>query len=434
MADLNQVKMVQKCQTKTKHIGTTDLKQTRIDNPKMAKPCEFCSKEYTQIKKHVKRCIKNPSFRPFTCENCKQKFSRKDALMVHVRKKSCQKESRRNCLISDCKFTYMFKTSLINHLKDIHNLEIEPEETFVFKTWAEFMKWKDDIEEQTMSYYSLRSGEKNGRLYYYCQHDGPTKSHVKCQPAIKRKPNLKGRIKRGIVCTSMLKVCKANSGSVQVTYLPTHSHPIEKSDLLHQPLNRETNNFINHHLCLGESPKNILNMLKEKNNAENKSTEDSSNCSRKDVIPLRSIRERKKNLLRVASIVSSVKPSRVDRSKHYKDKILSMNTELMDRIQNDKVPKFLLPHIHKVLSELLTECCTVEDMKLEPNSKTMMPPEKKTYKLSQFPPKSRKENEESNHPTCEDIPMGDDELDRYIIEQDCIVTVYENGSSCLAVV
>lgn len=354
--------------------------------------------------------------------------------MVHVRKKSCQKESRRNCLISDCKFTYMFKTSLINHLKDVHNLEIEPEETFVFKTWAEFMKWKDDIEEQTMSYYSLRSGEKNGRLYYYCQHDGPTKSHVKCQPAIKRKPNLKGRIKRGIVCTSMLKVCKANSGSVQVTFLPTHSHPIEKSDLLHQPLNRETNNFINHHLCLGESPKNILNMLKEKSNAENKSTEDSSNCSRKDVIPLRSIRERKKNLLRVASIVSSVKPSRVDRSKHYKDKILSMNTELMDRIQNDKVPKFLLPHIHKVLSELLTECCTVEDMKLEPNSKTMMPPEKKTYKLSQFPPKSRKENEESNHPTCEDIPMGDDELDRYIIEQDCIVTVYENGSSCLTVV
>lgn len=90
------------------------------------------------------------------------------------------------------------------------------------------MSWKHEIEKTSMSYYSLQTSEKMGIYsYYYCQHDGSSKSHLKGKAGQKKREcAFKGRIKTGMVCTSMMQVKKVD-GQVHVTFHPNHSHAID---------------------------------------------------------------------------------------------------------------------------------------------------------------------------------------------------------------
>lgn len=294
----------------------------------------------------------------------------------------------------------MTKTSLIQHLKDVHTMKIEPQEDLIFETWEDFVQWKQQKEEQTMTYYSQQCGENKGHIYYYCQRDGSSKSHVKSNPDVtraRRNPFLKGRVKTGTVCISMMKVYKNIGGSVNVSYFSSHSHSIDKNDLKHQPISADTNNFINHQLCLGVSPKEIESRLKENKFCRSNATVD---CSRNDFINLKALRERKRRLCitilsppddtpdieynPVLTFQTDIDPSDSsmppisdllsipssietydEKSENCNTDILQMNTKLMDYIKNDKIPQVLLPLVKEVLSKLIAEC----EYFHEPNSR-----------------------------------------------------------------
>lgn len=237
----------------------------------------------------------------------------------HV-EKYCQNELKKSnqCFLVDCQFKYLFKSSLIDHLTDVHEMDIRPAEEFLFKTWLEFLTWKEGEEDATMSIYSLQTGEKKGHLYYYCQHDGPSKKHYKPNseaPVSKRKPRVKGRVKTDDVCISMMKVHKAEDGSVRVKYFPTHSHSIEKNSHSHRrrkPVKSQLN-LCKDNIC---QPKRYKDNICQHNHSKDN----------------------------------------ICQPKLYKDNILSLNSELTELLQNDKVPHQLLSHVEEVLSKLLAEC------------------------------------------------------------------------------
>lgn len=221
---------------------------------------------------------------------------RKYSYESHI--KNCQSESKKSnqCFLVDCNFKYLLKSSLTRHLKEVHEMVIKPGECYTFKTWADFIIWKEEEECSTTSFYSQQSGQKKGYLYFYCQHDGSSKRHSKLPEGsvCKRKPRLKERVKTDDVCISMMKVHKAEDGSVQVIYFPTHSHSVEKNER-HAPRKRTKKQQME--LC--------------------------------------------------------------------KSKILSMNSKVMDLVQNDKVPHQFLSRVEEVLSKLLSECRSEVDSQLK---------------------------------------------------------------------
>lgn len=332
-----------------------------------------------------------------------------------------------------CETTYVYKETLIDHLKKIHGKDFEEEEQLVFARHEDFMKWKDEIEKNTMSYYSMQSGEKKNRYsYYICQHDGSAKCHSKPKTtSSKKQPNFKGRMKTGNMCLSMLKVRKEIDNSVHVKYFPSHCHPLDKSDLKHQPISKDTNNYINSLICLGVSPKKIIHDMKEdKISRVNRSEE--MQYLRDDFLSLKSLSERKRKFITTSKILaadnsnstmplvkklkkesfspilqpvhkihtlylkkcepvktvqpsspetssssphhfsqpsspetlqfySSSKPSQLSnnsstmKNQKTKNTMLELSKQLVEQIENNRVPQNLAPHITGVLSQLLAE-------------------------------------------------------------------------------
>jgi hypothetical protein len=228
-------------------------------------------------------------------------FARTDVYKAHIIKcqvaKSPVKEKRRRikCGFKNCSETFRYKLDLIKHLKATHDRAIEPPQVLTFPCYKEFKRWKNIVEDSSWSYFSKQFGVKNGRQYFYCQHDGRLHSHrSKHEPARKtdRKP-CKGTIKRNFVCTAMMTVRTLKDGTVNVHYYPTHLHVCRPQDLKFQPLTEQTYDFIDQQLAWSVPPRQIALNLRDdtyKRNNRNKTF----HLKRNNLVKVRTIRERKR--------------------------------------------------------------------------------------------------------------------------------------------
>ncbi|KAL1457153.1 hypothetical protein WDU94_001814 [Cyamophila willieti] len=171
-----------------------------------------------------RRCTKDPAFQHVTCGECNKQFTRKSSLEEHIVKQHQASDSKsKTCMMPECQFKYLYKTLLIDHMKDVHKVPIQSKEDHVFSSWDEFNKWKEDFEGKTSSYYSKQYGDKKNKYsYYYCQQDGQAQQSTSTKIKSKKQPNIKGKIKTGNVCLSMMKV-KKEGNSVHVQLYPSHS-------------------------------------------------------------------------------------------------------------------------------------------------------------------------------------------------------------------
>ncbi|XP_018896732.2 uncharacterized protein [Bemisia tabaci] len=239
--------------------------------------CKFCRSNFSLKRsrnRHEGYCSANADRRPptFSCAHCNSSFNLKQNLTTHL--KTCspgtsESQHRRNktpCLVKGCLLKFFFKTQLINHMSSVHKDEItiRPKVTKTFASIDEFKAWKEKEEESTFSYFSARTGQASKLVkHYYCQHDGPQKSHKKLSPVSSKCRN-KGRVKVGHYCIAKIKVTVSQNKSVIVDYYPTHSHVCKPKDTLHHPLPAAMSTYINERLAENIPPTVVHQITKER--------------------------------------------------------------------------------------------------------------------------------------------------------------------------
>ncbi|KAK3925935.1 Sentrin-specific protease 1 [Frankliniella fusca] len=185
----------------------------------------------------------------------------------HVHNK-CSKESPKTkkknptpCLIKGCEATFFLKTQLIDHLSLAHpdEAKIKPKKSFTFKSFEEFLTWKEKEEETTFSFFTAKKGQahKNTK-HYYCQHDGAGSTQRKTS-----RVNFKGRVKVGHFCMAKMKATVGSQKEIHVQYYPTHSHVCKKEDMLHHALPATMSKFIDEKLAENIPPTVVHELVKE---------------------------------------------------------------------------------------------------------------------------------------------------------------------------
>ncbi|KAK3932571.1 Death-inducer obliterator 1 [Frankliniella fusca] len=233
----------------------------------------------------------------FSCAQCYSTFSRRDNLERHKKKcdGSVNTKKKSKCLFADCDQRFFKRGPLIQHLQHQHDQKIVPSKTFHFKSDKDFNLWKDGEEVKSFSYFSQNSGAKGNKVYLYCQHDGSAKAHRR-QSEPDRKTSRKcriGQIKAGNICIARMIVTKLDSGSLEVKYFATHSHPLSRHDFAHHPPTTEKNEEINSKIALGVPAVKIWESLQSTDySRENRTNEKSNSGQRTVVITLSSIKQR----------------------------------------------------------------------------------------------------------------------------------------------
>lgn len=230
----------------------------------------------------------------YQCDSCGIKVSSKNALVRHRKnihpdgsstsicpfcgnsyrvsalanhEKTCSTRTprrRQDCMKEGCSSSFYKKEHLIQHVKEVHKMKIEPMRTLHFASEEDFKQWKEEEEDRTYSYFSKHAGTKKSMKTFYCQHEGSERSHKSSNDSKQQaKRNKKGRIKKGLTCTSYLRASITDSGVVAY-YYPTHSHPISPDDVKHQPLSKEIIQFIKEQIVLNVPCRQIQTMVKKR--------------------------------------------------------------------------------------------------------------------------------------------------------------------------
>ncbi|XP_034241085.1 uncharacterized protein LOC117645185 [Thrips palmi] len=244
-----------------------------------------------------KRSRTTASPHKFLCHMCSKPFKRSDHLKAHLKKCSSPSKKehrpRSKCHYPDCGKTFFHKTSLLEHLRDVHpNKDHQDPISKSFSSLDDFVTWKEKEEEKTYSYFSMHTGEsrKGGHVYFYCQHDGLAK------PDLKKTSGKRGcgKVKKGNLCIAFMKVHKTEN-DIKVEYYPCHSHPLDPQDFQHQPLSRSAYQLIDQQLAWEVSPSKIQDLLR--NGAFSRENREDSGVEKKNnYVSIKLIRERKRKV------------------------------------------------------------------------------------------------------------------------------------------
>lgn len=243
----------------------------------------------------------------FSCKECNANFSRKDNLkrhMIRTHKREHFDEEDVNkknaCIHPGCSKVFYHKTKLIQHIEEEHSVSLQTE-NIVFKTMQDFLKWKEQEEQNNYVFFSKCSGttesKKASYSYYACQRDGTSQSHRKTTepPRKTRRRNRKGLVRMGTLCPARLQVRTLHTGGVIVKYIKTHSHPIKFEDTQHQPTPMHIKEEIKNKIIEGATVKEIHQSLLEGTEEEKNST-DCWPQKKKHLVGERFIREMRRQL------------------------------------------------------------------------------------------------------------------------------------------
>ena len=253
-------------------------------------------------------CSKEPQITKaivYICKKCDTKFSRKDNLKRHMRRKHNEEKyededvnKKSVCVYPGCTRSFYHKTKLIDHIEHDHFISCQTE-NIVFKSMKDFEKRKGQEEASNYIYFSKCSGTAEGKnasySYYACQRDGESRKHINSSESSRERTlkNRKGFVKIGTLCPARLQVKSLFSGGVIVKYIKTHSHAIRFEDTQYHPTPKEIKLDIMDKIVKGMPVKDIQQSLMK----EEDENDDSIWPKRmKHFMSERSIREMKRKL------------------------------------------------------------------------------------------------------------------------------------------
>ncbi|XP_064632844.1 uncharacterized protein LOC135491114 [Lineus longissimus] len=177
--------------------------------------------------------------------------------------------TKTECIHPSCKEMFYHKTKMLQHLEEEHGVRCE-KSAHNFKTFCEFLEWKEKEEITNFVYFSKQKGVSVGKnteyFYYICQMDGSEKPHRgKDEPGHKTdRRNKKGQVKDSTTCPARMIVHKSlGTGEVDVSYIRTHSHVPPFHDTQHHPIPKSIQDQIKGKLALNIPVTQIIRDLRE---------------------------------------------------------------------------------------------------------------------------------------------------------------------------
>ncbi|XP_027238369.2 uncharacterized protein [Penaeus vannamei] len=219
-----------------------------------------CTREYfhkSRLAEHIKKdhpemVCESSMENELRCQNCNTVYRNIQSLQRH--KEMCGKDEKlkkTQCIHPACEKKFFHISSMMKHVENDHtDLEISVVEKH-FQSIADFKLWKEDEELRSFSYFSTRHSvtSSEGKVYlsYVCQYNGPdrypsTPGELGRTASRKWK---KGRVKTGLVCPARMLVKELSDGTVNVKYVQTHNHDIDKDNFSYPPFaHRSYNRYL----------------------------------------------------------------------------------------------------------------------------------------------------------------------------------------------
>ncbi|CAG9761475.1 unnamed protein product [Ceutorhynchus assimilis] len=183
------------------------------------------TKEFKKESKQTrKRKLSDPSKFAFHC-HCGKNFSKIKNLNYHRRQVhneavSTLKPPKKMCPL--CDFSSTYHNDMVNHYKSSHNIHIV-EEKLLFLTEKEFLKWKTNIEAETVARFRINespnwASKKHKTTKYSCNRSG----HYQTKGQGKRSLKKRGSIKINGYCPARIIKQLQTDGSCTVQFISAH--------------------------------------------------------------------------------------------------------------------------------------------------------------------------------------------------------------------
>lgn len=202
----------------------------------------------------------------YICAHCERHYRKKYNLQEHLkntcRGKPCSK-GRLQCWEEGCAQAFYKYVDLVQHVTLQHGQDLQIQK-LQFPNFSAFNSWKTEESNSKFMYARKITGSKrfsNTKYHYFvCQFN-----HRNEKKNNNRKTNRRKSVNLVVPnynCPSRIMV-KECDNQIQVTYISSHNHELNLSNVKYQPLEKETRAYIKTLLQLGVSAKKIMEHLQE---------------------------------------------------------------------------------------------------------------------------------------------------------------------------
>ena len=153
---------------------------------------------------------------------------------------------RTKCTYPGCEELFYHKSKMLDHFDEFHQIGAK-KQVIHFENEKLFMDWKEKEELKNFAYYSKQRGDGESKLlihkYFICQHDNDGRPHQKGgNPAWKSNRKFRTcQIKMRSFCLPRI-ICHLNkvTNKVRVEHISAHSHPVNLTNTVFQPIPTST--------------------------------------------------------------------------------------------------------------------------------------------------------------------------------------------------
>lgn len=261
-------------------------KKPKCEYPRLCSGCGHAYKTKQSFWNHKQRCAmlpqnnrnrgagengddENGEFvrrKEYICAHCERPYRKKYNLQEHLkntcRGKPCSK-GRLQCWEEGCLQAFYKYVDLVQHVTLQHGQDLQIQK-LQFPNFSAFNTWKTEESNSKFMYARKITGSKrfsNTKYHYFvCQFN-----HRNDKKNNNRKTNRRKSVNLVVPnynCPSRIMV-KECENQIQVTYISSHNHELNLSNVKYQPLEKETRTYIKTLLQLGVSPKKIKEHLQE---------------------------------------------------------------------------------------------------------------------------------------------------------------------------
>lgn len=202
----------------------------------------------------------------YICAHCERPYRKKYNLQEHLkntcRGKPCSK-GRLQCWEEGCLQAFYKYVDLVQHVTLQHGQDLQIQK-LQFPNFTAFNNWKTEESNSKFMYARKITGSKrfsNTKYHYFvCQFNHRNEKKNNNRKTNRRKSmNL---VVPNYNCPSRIMV-KECENVIQVTYISSHNHELNLSNVKYQPLEKETRTYIKTLLGLGVTAKKIIEHLQE---------------------------------------------------------------------------------------------------------------------------------------------------------------------------